>query len=141
MQISAEDLRAKFKTTWPEIKFVWMQDGFYMLPKIEELMQMVYLSQISKLKFNGELMDCDDYSLLLNASIKRQRIDISFDMPAEDSFHWAFGEAFGDKFNRVDETHTLCICAAQEGIYLIEPQTYEYWITNPKNDNVLIIKM
>jgi hypothetical protein len=118
-----------------------MQDGFYMLPRIEELMQMVYISQISKLKFNGELMDCDDYSLLLNASIKRQRIDISFDMPAEDSFHWSFGEAFGDKFNRVEELHTICVCAAQEGIYLIEPQTYEYWITNPKNDNVLIIKM
>ena len=141
MQKTSNEIRTTLRGIWPNLQFIWMPDGSYMIPKIEELMQIVYVSQISKLRFNGELMDCDEYALLLNASVKRQRIDTSANILAEENFHWSFGEAFGDKFNRLEEPHTLCVCVAQEGIYLIEPQTYEYWVTNPKNDNVLIIKM
>jgi hypothetical protein len=85
-------------------------------------------------------MDCDDYALLLNAYVKRQRIDISDSLSAEDNFHLAFGEAFGDNVRGGDTPHTLNICVAQEGVFLIEPQTCEYWQPT-NNDSILIAKM
>jgi len=73
------------------------------------------------------------------AYVKRQRIDMGETLSAEDNFHLAFGEAFGDVIRGI-ENHTTNICVAQEGVFLIEPQTCEYWQPT-NNDSILIVKM
>jgi len=139
MLITSSDIRTILRKVWPEIQFIWLQDKTYVKPLIKDIEDLVIKSEIFKLRFNGELMDCDDYALLENAYVKRRRIDISDSLSANDSFHVTFGEAFGDSIKGL-ENHTLNICIAQEGVFLIEPQTCESWQPT-KNDNILIVKM
>ena len=141
MITSAETIRSIIRGELPDVQFIWMQDGNYIRPKMEEVVAAAIKSGVNHLRFNGELMDCDDYALLLNASIKRTRIDLGDSLSADGSYHWSFGEAFGIKFNGLEEDHTLCVCVAEEGVFLLEPQTYDYWSPRPGKDSVLIIKM
>ncbi len=140
MQIAASDIRTLLRTIWPDIQFIWMQDRIYVKPSINQVEGFLVDSGVNKLRSNGELMDCDDYALLLNAYIKRTRIDEADDLPPEDNFHFSFGEAFGPIVRGVETPHTLNICVAQEGVFLIEPQTYDYWQPTT-NDSILIVKM
>ena len=140
MLISSNDIRTALRGIWPKLQFIWLPDTIYIKPTIKEIEDLIIKSGVFKLRFNGELMDCDDYALLENAYVKRNRIDISDNLPANESYHFAFGEAFGSMVRGLDTPHTLNICIAQEGIFLIEPQTCEYWQPTI-NDNILIIKM
>ena len=135
MQIKASEIREIIKAQWPDIQFVWMQDRFYDKPSIKGIEGLLISSGVAKLRPDGELMDCDDYALLANAYIKKFCIDT----PTA-KFQVSFGEAFGTRFRGVDNIHTLNICLAQEGLFLIEPQTYEYWQPS-KKDSILIVKM
>ena len=139
MQITSNEIRTALRGIWPKIQFIWLQDRIYIKPSIKEVEGFIIASEVFKLRFNGELMDCDDYSLLLNAYVKRQRIDMGDTLSAEDNFHLAFGEAFGDEIRGI-ENHTVNICVAQEGVFLIEPQTCEYWQPT-NNDSILLVKM
>lgn len=139
MQITSSEIRTILRETWPGIQFIWLQDRTYIKPSIKEIESLLIASGVSKLRFNGELMDCDDYALLANAHVKRSRIDMGDSLSAEESFHYSFGEAFGDHIRGM-ETHTANICLAQEGLFLIEPQTYEYWHPT-RNDSILLSKM
>jgi hypothetical protein len=141
MIISAEAIREIVRSTCPSVQFIWMQDGFYVQPKLSDALAAATASGIAHLRFNGELMDCDDYALLLNAYMKKRRIDLGDSIPASESFHWAFGEAFGNRFNGLDEEHTLNIMLAEDGLLLLEPQTYVHWTPTQNKDSVLIVKM
>jgi hypothetical protein len=126
---------------WPGIQFNWLPDGTYLLPKLAEVEALVVQSRVAAIQFNGELMDCDDYALLLHSFVKRHRISLSESLSAAESYHWAFGEAFGRKLNRIETPHSVNIFLAEEGLYLLEPQTYETWKASAANDDVLIVKM
>jgi hypothetical protein len=141
MKLDTKTIREKFHQVFPNLQFVWAPDLFYMIPGIEELMQLVIATKVAAMRSDGELIDCDDYALQANAKIKEQRIGMANSLSPDESYHWAFGEAFGDKFNRLELEHTLCICCAQQGVFIIEPQTYDYWLADSKNDNALIIKL
>ena len=137
MQQTSKNVIKLIRTLWPGLQLAWVPDTEYVIPSIADVQASIESSGINKLRFNGELMDCDDYALQLHAWIKMDRI---LHAPQEE-FHWAFGEAFGNMFRRVEEIHTLNICVAIEGVYLIEPQTYDIWKADPKEDNVFTIKM
>ena len=141
MKVSASSLRKEIRSIWPGVQFIWMPDKFYIKPKIEEIKELLSLSEVAKMRFDGELVDCDDYSLLLNAFMKKYRIDHSEKLTGFNSFHWSFGEAFGTKVNRVETHHTLNLCIAVEGMFLVEPQTYEVREASNNNDSILIVKM
>lgn len=136
MNKTSSELRGLLRGIWPGIQIVWMPDTVYTIPTISEVEKAIVLSGVAKKKFDGELWDCDDYSLSLNAFIKEmQRTKEGA------QYHWAFGEVFGTKFRRVDELHTINICVAEEGIYFIEPQTYDIWQGESVADNPLMVKM
>lgn len=141
MQTTSEQIRKALRGVWPNIQFVWLQDRIYIMPSISVIEGILLSSGICALRFNGELMDCDDYALLANAHVKRQRIDVSDSLTSEDNFHFSFGEAFGDLVRGQETPHTCNVVLAQEGLFLIEPQTYEYWEPKVGLDNILIVKM
>ena len=134
---TSTELIAQLRDLWPDIQFNWLADRGYEIPLIAEIESLLPDSGISSIRFNGELMDCDDYALLLNAWIKRYRIE-NF---SNENHHWAFGEVFCSRVNRVDYLHSLNICVAQEGVFLIEPQTYEVRLGHPIKDQVLLVKI
>jgi len=65
MQITSNDIRTALRAIWPKIQFIWLQDRIFIKPSIKDVEGFVIGSEVFKLRFNGELMDCDDYALCL----------------------------------------------------------------------------
>lgn len=140
-QITSEQIRKVVRAVWPNIGFIWLADTIYLRPPIATIEGLLVASKVHDLKFNGELMDCDDYALQANAFVKRNRIELSDTLPMDENYHLAFGEAFGPMVRGLETPHTLNICVAEEGVFLVEPQTYEYWHPQQGLDEILLMKM
>ena len=97
---------------------------------MDEVLALAAQSGVKETPMRGEAFDCDDYALQLHAFVKRHA-----------SVLWAFGEATGSRFKNIHEPHTLNICWAEDGVYLLEPQTYAIWTADPKHDWVMAIKL
>jgi hypothetical protein len=141
MMTTSKEIIAMLREDWPEIQINWLADARFVLPSIEEVEKLLPLSKVRNLRFDGELADCDDYALELHAWVKRYRRGLSDSLPPGERYHWAFGEVLGTCFRGVEQIHSINICVAEEGIFFIEPQTYEVWKGSPQRDNPLMIKM
>ncbi len=135
-KVSANDIRVRLRNLWPAVGFLWLPDEIYTPPAIDEVVSILPFSGVAKKKFDGELFDCDDYSLSMNAFVHEYRRT-----QQGANYQWSFGEVFGTKFRRVEQPHTINICVAIEGVFFIEPQTYEIWPGSRENDQPLIIKI
>lgn len=100
------------------------------LPKHEVTMDEV----ISGHRKQEEDEDCDDWALEAYAYVKRYyRKKEGLKYPAP------FGRCIGNKFNGVEENHTMNIVYSN-GIYLVEPQTGE--VRKPgKGDSIWFVEM
>lgn len=134
-KITNEDVIKLVREIWPALSFAWVPDQTFVMPVIEEVIQLIQTSGVRELKHCGESWDCDDFALQLHAWVNMNH-------PLnEDKLPWAFGEVTGSRFANIHEPHTLNICLSAAGVYLIEPQTYGYWVVNPKDDRVWAVKL
>jgi hypothetical protein len=139
--ISDNDLRVAMRKVLPAIQFIWTQSTTYIVPTTAELEAALVESKVHDIRFDGELADCDYYSLQLNARLKAARAALSDQLPMDERYPWAFGECSGNLINRLEVQHTLNICLTQEGLVLVEPQTYDIWTPTPATDSIQIAKV
>lgn len=133
--ISNSDAIRLVREMWPALSFAWVPDQNFLMPVIEEVIALIQVSGVKDFQRYGESWDCDDFALWLHAWVNQHH------PPNEDKFPWAFGEVTGSRFKNIHEQHSLNICLSADGVYLIEPQTYGFWVADPKQDRVWAIKL
>ena len=141
-KLSDKKLRKLISDQCPEVRFIWLTDRECILPPIADVGEKVHSSQVARMKFIGDLQDCDDFALQFHAELKRIRgaEAEAGQLPKEQWKSWAVGECFGIKFNGVAGSHNLNMAVCEEGVYLIEPQTKEVWKTDPNKDTILLVR-
>jgi hypothetical protein len=134
--VKAEHIRQEIRSIWPGVGFLWLPDGEYETPDIVGVIDVLKMSNIDNIEYECELWDCDDSALAANCWVKYYCYN-------EEGFEsqWAFGECFASRLHGRDLAHTLCICRASDGIYLIEPKGYHYWRANGAEDTIHTVKM
>ena len=129
MLITSKQIKKRLFRLFPELTVPWLRDEAYELPSLEQVKEFLKRSKVNEYHFVDEVFDCDDFALQLHAEVKRE-------------FHWAFGEAFGDRFNGEEKLHNSNIFMADNyEIYLVEPQTDKIWLAVRGQDNILIVGM
>jgi len=138
----------RFREIWPNLVYsvvgatsILLADDNYILPKKDDIKKILKESLIDMYKYTVHSFDCDDYSLLAHAFIVQERYKIKKNK-LEKKQPWAFGQAWGSKFNGKEVSHAVNICYTQdEGIIFIEPQTDKIWRANSEQDKVIFIRM
>jgi hypothetical protein len=143
MKISSTIISDEIRNLWPNIYLPWLTDREYIAPKLQEVMEAVERCSVASLKTIDNISECEDFAEILAARIKEERIEKAQAdlLPKEELLNWAFGFAFGDKFNAWQDYHYLNIFRVEEGLYLLEPQTHNYWKPTSADDNVIVAKI
>jgi hypothetical protein len=143
MKITSTVVSDELRTIWPSIYLPWLTDREYIAPTLQEVIDAVERCSVASLKTIDAISECEDFSEILAARIKMARIEKAQAdlLKQEELFNWAFGIAFGDMFKAWREYHYLNIFRSEEGLYLLEPQTHEFWKPNAAEDNVILVKI
>ena len=135
MIATSKEIRAAIRDLWPSVGFLWLPDGAYYRPTIEEVITVLQPSGVASIEKRGEIWDCDDFALAANYYLKRWCLSTDAKNP------WAFGEAFCSKLKGREMAHTLNILYASDGLWFIEPQGYHHWPADKEMDHVETVKM
>ena len=92
MLIASKQIKKRLFRLFPELTVPWLRDEAYELPSLEQVKEFLKRSKVNEYHFVDEIFDCDDFALQLHAEVKRE-------------FHWALGEAFGDRFRGEEKLH------------------------------------
>ena len=133
MIVTSSDIRASIRALWPDIGqgLIQTPDVSYFVPEIEAV-----FAHTEAIEFGTDLptwWDCNHYALSAYAYIQNNNI--------YDGAAWAFGVAFGTKFNRFPMKHTLNICYSKSGIWFIDLQNKKHWKADPKQDEIHTVTM
>ena len=130
------DIWQDLLSTWPNLKHVWFSDRTYWTPSMEEFRTAVLEQNVRDIKLRPRVMECEEFALLLRADLVRwalkqiEEIEATGE-PIPDSLNhsWAVGRARGMNMQSAPtaKSHDLLVAVLQEGIYLLEPQTYQIW--------------
>jgi hypothetical protein len=133
--MKAKEIREEIRTIWPTVGFIWTPDVEYIVPDIDDVIKALEPSGIKDIFYKGVVWECDKSALAANHWIKKHCLEIGLDK------QWAFGECFASKLNGNELAHTLNICRATDGIYLIEPKGYFFRRASSDKDTVHIVRM
>ena len=133
MIVSGSDIRSAIRKMWPDIGqgLIQTPDLSYFIPEIEDV-----LDQTKHLDLGAGMpswWDCNHYALSAYAYIQNNNVN--------DGAAWAFGMAFGTKFNRFPMKHTLNICYSENGVWFIDLQNKKNWKADPKQDEIHTVTM
>ena len=143
MKVKSEEVRAKLKALWPNLRHVWLFDQDYWLPFRADVEAALAESKVDRMRFLPSVADCDDFALQLHADIKRVRSFMAAcgQIPREQWAPWAFGETMGRRFAGSPRVHAINICVTSESVLLIEPQKDAIWEAHPERDDPFFVKM
>lgn len=118
-----KNIRARINKIWPDLEFIVFTDPIFYRPSLSDVRDLLLTTKIDQEKHIRNFRACEEFALkLLLASRER----------AEGFPHnWALGFVYGQSFKHVHGRHYCNIVDAQEGIFIIEPQTDE--IREPSN--------
>ena len=137
MKTTSQDLSRQLKSIWPSMQVI-LADREYWLPAENKVKKLVWDSYIDQYKYEIESFDCDDYALVLHAFVvqERYRLAKAKKISKDEWLPWAFGEAWGTRFDGVDTDHAINICVTSDkGVILIEPQTDSMWPADRDRDH------
>jgi hypothetical protein len=118
MIISGSELRKELKEAFPGC-FVPPIDRAYYCPTRYELWDGLISSYMEDYQFTAEIMDCDDFALVLKAWFTQEQYKHKWAQP------WAFGVSTG-----INATggHAINVArTSDDGIVLVEPQNDKVW--------------
>lgn len=116
--IKGSELRAELRATFPGA-FVPPIDKIYYCPSKHELWNGLISSYIDDYKYQAEIMDCDDYSIILKAWFTQEQYKRQWDHP------WAFGVSVG---TTAKGGHSINVALTSDcGILFVEPQNDKIW--------------
>ena len=138
MLATSAEIRAAIRELWPDIPkgYLWLPDGTYFRPTIEETIAFLHPSGIASIPRKGEKWDCDEYAEKADIYVKEKDRDNDAILNPR-----AFGFCFCSKLKGRKVSHTLNILYAVDGLWFVEPQGYHHWPADRRLDNVEILKM
>jgi hypothetical protein len=120
------EIHLLLKRQWPNA-CVHIPDKDYFLPSEYKIWDEIVSSYFEDYKYQSQIMDCDDYSLLLHAWIRQQQYRQQWSQPL------AFGEVWS-------KTHALnFVILDDKTIKLIEPQNDK--LLNPNTYDINFVRM
>lgn len=115
-KITAKVLRDKFKTTWSDLRHIWLRNNEYIIPELKDVETVVEQYKCSLPVIAG-FNECENYALYLHAAVKKHIVE-----EGKLSLNWAFGDFICKKESLFGTgVHTANICLCKEGFYIIEP--------------------
>ena len=123
-KITNRELRIILRSVWPDAD-IRIPDRSYILPTRHRIWDELVSSFFEDYSYQAEILDCDDYALLLHAWIRQQQYREQWPNPL------AFGEVWS-------KTHALNIVVLDDKtVHLVEPQT-DAFITPDAHDIVFV---
>lgn len=111
---------------------IHLSDGNYHLPSVPEVNEILNDDDLNLTKYVSELMDCDDYALLLKAEFVVRQNMYRKENP------YCFGEVWGE----FPTPHAINLFIDNNHqVWFVEPQTDEIFPLNEKIKSIWMIKI
>lgn len=146
MEIGYTELRDEVLKVWlwfPQ-RDILLADERYWAPTRAEVEDLVVNTFIDEYQYTIEMMDCEDFSLILHAFIIQYRYYFmtSHGLSENQRLPWPFGQVWLTKAQGVVKNHAQNICFTRdEGMLLIEPQSSEFYVANNETDHPFHIRI
>jgi len=139
MKISALEAIQELQAVWPWflIEDMIISDEYYWTPTKSEVSTFLQSKYLDEYQYTAEMMDCEDFSLIIRAFIVQERYKDMMDhgWTEEERLPWAFGQAGLTKYQGITSNHTQNLCITSDsGVFLIESQTNEFFFAIDSND-------
>ena len=134
-EVSAEKVRNILRQQWPELKYVWVFDRRVSLLSCTAAENLLDNLQGFAQRFEYELFDCDDFSLVANAFVK---LKIASERETY-KYNWAFGEVMGEQPGVGVHIQNLFITDDEE-VFYYEPQLRQIQRPDP-NDKAFFVRI
>jgi hypothetical protein len=118
----SKDIKKLLLEHWVKLPHPWLTSQEYHIPDVSEIRSIIPLSGVRDIQFQKDKMECENYALFLHAFVKKYCVE------KKDWKHQvAFGDVIGLRMQTVsyNKSHALNIAITKQGIFLIEPQTYQ----------------
>lgn len=132
-EVSAEKVRDILRKQWPELKYVWVFDRRLSLLLYEDAENILDNLQGSAQRFEYELFDCDDFSLVAHAFVK---LKIASERETY-KYNWAFGEMMGEQYGVGVHIQNLFI-TDDEKVFYYEPQLRQIQRPDPHDSAIFV---
>ncbi len=143
LRITRPEVDVIFKKLWPN-SYLAMSDERYWKPTRSDVEKLVQDSFTERYLGTAEIMDCDDYALILHAFViqKRYRQVERGKLKKPQWYPWAFGQAWGNKFQGNKVSHAVNIVITRdEKVLLIDTKRDRIWEADPDNDQITFVRM
>ena len=134
MEIKTKEIRKRLRDVWPKLRHIWCDDPVYETVNTETVDTLLSDSSVERNSYIDMKSECEEFALFLMCDSKKANI---LDNSAKHS--WAFGTARARKNRGMEFYHKLNIFLTDNKIYLVEPQTDEYWEADPDNDDIYFV--
>jgi len=143
MKRSYTEIEDEINDLWRASAYVASSDDYYWTPTRKEVETLIADAFISDYIYIKELMDCDDFALILHAFVVQTRNQIVREgkIPLEEQYAWPFGEIWLTHFQGVATPHGMnFVVTSDEGLLLVEPQTDQIFVPSSVSDRPFLIK-
>jgi hypothetical protein len=134
MLVKSKDIRKRLRAVWPKLRHIWCDDGAYETLTTKTVDSLLKQSDVQERVFITNKNECEEFALFLLCDFKRFNI-----LSRYTTHSWAFGVARARKHKGLEFAHKLNIFLTDDKIYLVEPQTDEYWEADPDNDDIYFV--
>ena len=134
-EISAKKVRGILRKQWPALKYVWVFDRRLSLLSYTDAENLLKNLRGFTQRFEYELFDCDDFSLVTNAFVKL-RIAKQHETYR---YNWAFGEVMGEQYGVGVHMQNLFITDDEE-VFYYDPQLRQIQRPDP-HDSAFFVRI
>ena len=136
-EVSAKTVRDILRKQWPELKYVWVFDRRVSLLSYADAENILDNLQGFAQRFEYELFDCDDFSLVTNAFVK---LKIASERETY-KYNWAFGEVMGTTHLPGQGVHIQNLFITDdEKVFYYEPQLRQIQRPDP-HDSAYFVRI
>ena len=141
--LPSKTIRKNIAEIWPDLQFIVLSDPQWKVPQITDVAKFLINAKTPERQFVPNLFACEEYAVSLLAEVRQHHVQQALveGWPEKEQRNWPLGIVFGSMFQGQPREHWLNVCVCHEGVYIIEPQTAEYWLATPANDNILFLFM
>lgn len=139
MKITSNKIRKDLKSLWPNLNDIWLTDRKFCLPMPGEVKTSFDDAIRGLLPGRMEsIYECEEKALFIHDKIQRVRVSCAMFgmMPEADRLSWPVGQVMGTAFKdmMVMGSHSTNIAITQDGIYLMDAETRQFWKADNKED-------
>jgi hypothetical protein len=145
MKVSSTYVREELAKLWPDLDMAVLLDREFIVPTLQEVIDLFKESKIRGMQVVDEFNDCDDFAqfFVVEVKLKRYAKFEKGELPKEEWAPWVLGRAAGNMFRGASMDHVVNLCLTDKGIYMFDlfPDSDRYWKAESGNDNILFFDL